>query len=305
MSSLGEATTCSVKSGWKILKRSPFMSMPFPFSPTPAELLNETRPTTKHTSAFIQSAQPDTTSLSHTPLTYRLPQPATHVVSNNDSNQFGVRMAFSTACDGKMCTVGMGYGIGMDASSCRDRWTPQDSITDLAPHHYSPFASNHRIFVNLCSNCKAIGARHLKRWLAHTNAQAYLRQTDSVLISISMEFRCLFFFMTQKKKTCWGSLKRCGMSVIYNLSNIWLNIRKGLRCSWGFVVCVFFFSMLWVHACGVRGAARHSGGAAPGSELWFCYQWEHSSPRWETDRKATQHSVCIQTEKNTGAVIYV
>lgn len=33
--------------------------------------------------------------------------------------------------------------------------------------------------------------------------------------------------------------------------------------------------------------------AAPPSELWFCCQWKHSSPCWETDRNATQDSTCI------------
>ena len=59
---------------------------------------------------------------------------------------------FSTPCNGKMCAVGIGYGIGMDRSSCRDCWTLQDSITDLAPRLCSPFIGNQRIFVNRYSN---------------------------------------------------------------------------------------------------------------------------------------------------------
>lgn len=53
---------------------------------------------------------------------------------------------FSTACNGKMCAVGIGYGIGMDGSSCRDCWTLQDSITDLAPRPRSPFTGESENF---------------------------------------------------------------------------------------------------------------------------------------------------------------
>lgn len=93
-----------------------------------------------------------------------------------------------------MRAFGMGHGIGMDVGSCQDCSTLQDSITDLASRDRSPFTVNHRIFVNLYSNCKAISTRHLREWLAHTNAQAYLLQTDCVcnlkyqfLISISID----------------------------------------------------------------------------------------------------------------------
>lgn len=117
----------------------------------PAVPLNETRPTTKHTSGFIPFVQPCTASLSP-PLIYCLPRPAKHVVYPTMIATSLCVHGFSTACNGKMCAVGIGYRIGMDASSCRECWTLQDSITDLAPRLCSPFIGNQRIFVNLYSN---------------------------------------------------------------------------------------------------------------------------------------------------------
>lgn len=34
--------------------------------------------------------------------------------------------------------------------------------------------------------------------------------------------------------------------------------------------------------------------AVPQRELWFCCQWEHLCPCWESDGNATQHSACTQ-----------
>lgn len=84
----------------------------FLFPPTPAELLNETRPTTKHTSAFIQSAQSGTASLLPA---LNIPPPSTSqtcCTSNNDSSQFGVRMAFPQPVMGKCALSGWVMGLG-------------------------------------------------------------------------------------------------------------------------------------------------------------------------------------------------
>lgn len=137
------------RGGWKY--RSTCPRCPCLSFTTPAVPLNETRPTTKHTSGFIHFAQPCTASLSP-PLIHCLPQPAKHVVYPTMTATSLSVDGFSTACNGKMCAVWIGYRIGMDASSCRDCWTLQDSITDLAPRHRSPFTGNQRIFVNLYSN---------------------------------------------------------------------------------------------------------------------------------------------------------
>ena len=77
----------------------------FPF-PTPAVLLNETRPTTKHTSGFIPFTQLSTASLSQ-PLNILSPSTSqTCCISHNDSKQFGVWMAFPLPVMGKCVLSG-------------------------------------------------------------------------------------------------------------------------------------------------------------------------------------------------------
>jgi len=74
-------------------------------------------------------------------------------------------------------------------------------------------------------------------------------------------------------------------------------IKQGLKLTGVFIVPVFcVVSFLWITTClwSEKGCPAQQD-AAPESELRFCCQWEYPSPCWETDRNATQHSVCIQS----------
>lgn len=89
---------------------------------------------------------------SHHPSICCLLPPAKHVVYPTMTANSLRAHGFSTARNGKMWAVGIGYEIAMDAGSCWDRGTLQDSITDSAPRLCNPFIGNQRIFVNLCGN---------------------------------------------------------------------------------------------------------------------------------------------------------
>lgn len=117
---------------------------------------------------------------SHHPGMRCLLPPAKHVVyPTMTANSLHTRLFH---CNGKMWAVGIGYEIAMDAGSCWDRGTLQDSITDSAPRLCSPFIGNQRIFVNLCGNSYGHQSRGPSRRNSSHMAtlEAYLGQTDAV-----------------------------------------------------------------------------------------------------------------------------
>lgn len=234
---------------------------------------------------------------SHHPSICCLLPPAKHVVYPTMTANSLRAHGFSTARNGKMWAVGIGYEIAMDAGSCWDRGTLQDSITDSAPRLCSPFIGNQRIFVNLRSNSYGHQSHALEE-IARTSQRK----------SISWANRCRLrhaiwnsYFHLWREPVCVAVVfpsqggETCCKAMNADLS--FLDLQSGAKTNrawpgWG----AFYVTCLWVLVTWVCGSGGFLWGGCCVSPARPSRQQCHSA----NSDSAVSGNICVRAGKVMG-----